>query len=298
MGKVLFFDIDGTLYDFYGKIPDSAVEALWVSKEQGNTISVCTGRSYAQIYPELRQEGIFDAVVAAAGADVRYHGEQVAHHVFGADRLGQLIRFFQRNGIGFFLQCADRCLMPRKFIPVVERTFASRFDPSEPGPVIDKIEQALGSITFDDDPDTIPIRCADTESVIYVGSPLNHEEINRFLETLDLRATPSSFKKEADESCGEITLRGITKSSGMKELLDYLGLLREDSVAFGDGPNDYEMLEFAGTSVVMGNGVEGAKERADLITDDVNRDGLAKAMERLDLLDGETPLLDAEKRGE
>jgi hydroxymethylpyrimidine pyrophosphatase-like HAD family hydrolase len=44
------------------------------------------------------------------------------------------------------------------------------------------------------------------------------------------------------------------------------------------------MLDTAGTSVVMGNGVPEAKALADLVTDDIDDDGIAKAMVRLGLI--------------
>ena len=50
----------------------------------------------------------------------------------------------------------------------------------------------------------------------------------------------------------------------MKVLLDYLGMEREDSIAFGDGPNDMEMIEFAYTGVAMGNAVDELKNIADM----------------------------------
>ena len=52
----------------------------------------------------------------------------------------------------------------------------------------------------------------------------------------------------------------------------------------GDGPNDLEMLQYAGTGVAMGNAMEALKAAADLVTDDVNRDGLYHAFERLRLI--------------
>ena len=43
--KVLFLDIDGTLVDFQGKIPESAKEALIRAKERGHHLVLCTGRT-------------------------------------------------------------------------------------------------------------------------------------------------------------------------------------------------------------------------------------------------------------
>ena len=53
MGKALFFDIDGTLVNFQGRMPDSAKRALLQSQKNGNFLVICSGRSVCQIYPWL-----------------------------------------------------------------------------------------------------------------------------------------------------------------------------------------------------------------------------------------------------
>ena len=66
--------------------------------------------------------------------------------------------------------------------------------------------------------------------------------------------------------------------------MDELKIGREDTIAFGDGPNDVEMLKFAGTGVAMGNAILAVKQYADMVTDKIDEDGLYHAFERLHLL--------------
>ena len=70
----------------------------------------------------------------------------------------------------------------------------------------------------------------------------------------------SSFQL-INSSDGEVTVRGIDKAYGMEQYLRYAGIRREDSAAFGDGPNDLGMLEYAGTGVAMGNAGAELKSR-------------------------------------
>ena len=44
--------------------------------------------------------------------------------------------------------------------------------------------------------------------------------------------------------------------------------------------NDIELFEAAGTSVAMGNGVEAVKKAADYVTETVDNDGAALAIEK------------------
>ena len=66
--------------------------------------------------------------------------------------------------------------------------------------------------------------------------------------------------------------------------MNYYGRDIEDTVAFGDGANDYEMLAAANIGVAMGNGTPEAKAAADYVTADCDEDGLQKALEHFGLI--------------
>ena len=53
---------------------------------------------------------------------------------------------------------------------------------------------------------------------------------------------------------------------------------QEEIIAFGDGENDMEMLQFAGIGVAMGNATDELKAQADYVTDTNENDGVAKAI--------------------
>ena len=70
----------------------------------------------------------------------------------------------------------------------------------------------------------------------------------------------------------------------MSKYIAYAGIAKEDTIAFGDGPNDFDMIEYAAVGVAMGNAVEGLKSRADLITKGIDEDGIAHALHTLGLI--------------
>lgn len=72
------------------------------------------------------------------------------------------------------------------------------------------------------------------------------------------------------------------KGNAVQKLCRLLGLDTQQAVAAGDQANDISMLETAGTSVAMINGVEDAKKAAGLITaSDNNHDGIAAILNTL-----------------
>ncbi len=68
-------------------------------------------------------------------------------------------------------------------------------------------------------------------------------------------------------------------------LLNHLGADRKDTIAFGDAKIDIPMLDYCQVGVSMGNGGPEILEMADMVTDDVEEDGLYNAFEELGLFD-------------
>ena len=56
-------------------------------------------------------------------------------------------------------------------------------------------------------------------------------------------------------------------------------------MAFGDGHNDIDMLEFVHIGIAMKNASDEVKEAADEVTDDIDHDGIYKALKKHHLID-------------
>ncbi len=78
----------------------------------------------------------------------------------------------------------------------------------------------------------------------------------------------------------EILPRGIDKAQSLAQLLNLLGMEREQMIACGDGYNDLSMIEFAGLGVAMENAVRPVRNAADYVTFSNNDDGVAHVVER------------------
>lgn len=120
--KFLFFDIDGTLVNFDGVLPESAKRALLAVRESGNQIFLCTGRSKCQIESRLWDFG-FDGIVAAAGAYVEYEGRILnSRHMSGA-QVARLIHFFENQQAVYMIQCTDKIVTTRRCADAMREQF-------------------------------------------------------------------------------------------------------------------------------------------------------------------------------
>jgi hydroxymethylpyrimidine pyrophosphatase-like HAD family hydrolase len=79
----------------------------------------------------------------------------------------------------------------------------------------------------------------------------------------------------------EISASGISKAATLAELAAQRGLSAADVVAFGDMPNDVEMLVWAGRGVAMVDGHPEAIAAADEVAPPLAEDGVAQVLERL-----------------
>lgn len=78
----------------------------------------------------------------------------------------------------------------------------------------------------------------------------------------------------------EVSPEGATKARGLKKLCEYLNVPVEESIAVGDASNDLDILKAAGLSVAMGNATDAVKSVANVVTEDCDHDGAAKALQR------------------
>lgn len=75
-----------------------------------------------------------------------------------------------------------------------------------------------------------------------------------------------------------------SKAKGIEAITARLGLQRDELMAFGDGGNDVEMLEYVGTGVAMGNAADHVKAHADFVTTSVDDEGILHALTTLKVI--------------
>ena len=79
----------------------------------------------------------------------------------------------------------------------------------------------------------------------------------------------------------EISAVGVTKGWRLREVCASLGVAAADVVAFGDMPNDLDMMGWAGTSYAMANGHESVRAAATHIAPANDQDGVAHVLSEL-----------------
>jgi Cof subfamily protein (haloacid dehalogenase superfamily) len=79
----------------------------------------------------------------------------------------------------------------------------------------------------------------------------------------------------------EVSAEGVTKGSALSRYCESRGITEDQVVVFGDEMNDYEMVAWAGTSIVMSNGSDRTKSVATKVTVSNDEDGVAVEAEAI-----------------
>lgn len=256
MIKAAFFDIDGTLFSHtIHAIPESTRMAVRLLREKGVKVFIATGRSLRETKRVPLGDMKFDGYVTLNGQICLDAEEKVLFEIpiAGEDRK-YLIDAFVNKKIPLTIVEKDRI-----YINYID----------------DSVIRAQKSVD-------IPLLPIDE----YRGAPIyqfigymNREETEKFAPKIPNCKITRWYEEGVD-----IISKEGGKANGIQKVLEYYGLTREESIAFGDSDNDMDMLEFAGIGVAMGNAVECVKEVADYVTARVDDDGILKALQHFEII--------------
>ena len=277
--KIIFLDVDGTLVDYEGRIPKSAIQAIRAARKGGHRVYICTGRSKAEVYQELWDIGL-DGMIGGNGSYVEDGGHVVLHQLITKEQCVRIVEKKKEKGLEFYLESNSG-------------VYASEHFAEKAQPAVREYSRRKGR----DGAEHMTVSQAFPD-MIY-GAGLYRDDLNKISYLLDSYQDFLDAKEQfadmengtwggAGETAlfGDLGVKGITKGNAAARLLDYLGAKQEDTIAFGDGPNDFDMLEYAAVGVAMGNAVAALKDRADYIAAGVDEDGVARALQELGLVQG------------
>ena len=79
----------------------------------------------------------------------------------------------------------------------------------------------------------------------------------------------------------ELAAAGITKGSGLDFLAERLGFTREETIAFGDGETDVELVDWAGYGIAVANAHPRVRAVASWVCPSAVDEGVAQVLEAL-----------------
>lgn len=257
MYKIVFLDIDGTLVNKEKVVSDATKEAVNQLKHKGLKVVLATGR------PPYHFRTIADALdiqsfVAFNGSYTCHEGQLVQAVALNRGALEKLVYLSTKNQHPLVFSNHEKAVCNASDHPEIIETFHS--------------------LKLDYKPEYHPDFWRETDlfqAMIYCNEPEETVYKQEIPELSFVRWHPLSV---------DIMPFHVSKATGIKAMLEHLGLSPDEAIAFGDGLNDKEMLTYVGMGVAMGNAHRDIKPYAKIVTKSNDEDGVAHALRELGLI--------------
>lgn len=276
--RLLALDVDGTLLDSRHQLTARTLEALQAAADHDIVFVLATGRRTTFVKPIAEQLPGTVYLIASNGAIVRpLHGDALFTRLLPRERARQVIQAldaWRRQAVVTFpVEGAGELVMEDAADALL--TFSGW------------LRQNLAWVRFCDPlEDSLRI---DPVQLMYGGTVEQMEQARQELLAAEcsrwLRLSQTVYPHR-DLSILDVLDREVNKGAALERLAARLGIAAEEVVAIGDNFNDLDMLEFAGTAVLMGNASADLDRPGWHRTLDNDHDGVARAVEEWVLTGG------------
>lgn len=251
---LLAFDLDGTIVTHDRVLPDPIRDAILAARDRGHVVTVITGRNRVGAARVLEALGVDCHYGTCQGARIHALGDN--HHVeltLEEDLVpGLLERLNAEPDTDFYLSTRD-ALYVRD--PAIARWSWAR----EEGQILRPLDA-------------------------YAGQPAHKFIVHtpraaHLFEELSAAHPHLAYYRWGTDYL-EVVASGGHKGNALRHIAQVHGIPMSETVAFGDGPNDLEMLSFAGRAVGVGHLAPGVAERIDEHVAPPEELGVARWLER------------------
>ena len=268
--RILALDIDGTLVGRDRTVRPGTAEAVARAARAGIRPVLCTGRRYRRALPVALQLGLDAPIVCNSGSLVKEPGDHSTlwRAELGAELMGELLAILNGRGEPA-VSIVDHGEAPPDFLVPARPTGRSLFD--------EYVERNGRYARVDPDWMRRPglgahfhlFAVGDRAAMLEVEAELLEALPGGLLRTFVLHTSAYT-----GTMC-EILHPAASKWSAVLHLAEQWGVGPDQIVAVGDDVNDLPMIEGAGLGVAMGHAPESVRLAADLVTSDLDADGVA-----------------------
>lgn len=261
--KMIVLDLDDTLLRDDHTISPRTKEALMTAQEKGVKVVLASGRptfGMRNVAKELRLEEYGSFILSFNGAKIINckTNEEIFSSTLSPEIVHNLFEISKTEDVWIHTYIGDDIVT----------------EENNPYTEIEGDITGMPIVVVDD------FKAAVTEPVVKI---LMNKEAERLVEVekkLQKQLEGQLSVMRSKPFFLEFTEHGVTKGTSLNQLIQKLGIKREEVIAMGDSYNDQAMIEFAGLGVAMGNAPDDIKEIANYVTDTNMNDGVAKVVEK------------------
>lgn len=272
--KCIAFDLDHTIVNSDGSISEATRKMIAEAITEGIAVIPVSGRAYATFPEAIRQMQGISYVVTSNGAAVydRRTDERIHGVALEAEDVHKILEYLSPlfedkqityeafvDGVAYagkdYVENPTLFGVPEQNVSYVKSTRNPQDD------ILDFMLQHSGKLDSLD---------------VVVDDPGLYQKVEKEI----LEITKQVYTTRAVSYRLEISHKNSGKAAGLRYVLDLLGIREEETIAFGDGDNDAEMLALAGVGVAMENATAACKASADTVCGSCEADGVAIYLQR------------------
>ena len=282
MIKLLALDLDGTLLNSRGVIPQKNIQAIREAEKIGVLVTIATGRRFRDARPVGLELKLNAPIICHNGALLKYAEslETVAVSILPKKTLHEILRVGREFGADAMLSCDphgkgvlfyDR--VSEENLPLQSYiSWSKTFHGDEAEDSIHHVENLEDVV---DDNETVHVSFSGTCRAMADFTEVLQNELKMSATILPTIYTHLDF------TLIDVLPSDASKGTGVEKLALLNKLTAENVMVIGDNFNDCEMLEYAETAVIMGNAapelLENEKYHTTLSNDE---SGVALAIEK------------------
>jgi Cof subfamily protein (haloacid dehalogenase superfamily) len=235
------------------------MRAITAAREAGIHVLLVTGRMFRSVRPYATAAGIDDPVVCYQGAVVAdpVSGEFLRHVPMPLEEAREVIAAIEVLGYTILVYVDDNLYVSHETRESAAYAGFQHLPVNVVGDLLTWLTETPTKLVTVGDPDEL--------------DGLEVEMKERFGGRLFISKSLPHFLEFASPE--------VSKGSGLEFAAERLGFSREATVAFGDGENDVDLLEWAGYGVAVANAHARVLAVADFVCPSVDEEGVAQVVE-------------------
>jgi Cof subfamily protein (haloacid dehalogenase superfamily) len=241
-----------------GTLRPRTIAALRRANDAGVRVVVVTGRMVQSVQRFLEPLGFREALVCYQGAAVvDEDGTWLRHEPISLELAREAIAAVQAEGYNPNVYVDDELYVSKDTESAQDYASFQHLNVHTVGNVLDWIAKPPTKLVCVGDPATL--------------NALEVRMKDRFGRRMHIAKSLPQFL--------EFAAPGVTKGAGLEFLSKHLGFTRDETLGFGDGENDIELMEWASYSVAVENAADKVKAIADWVCPPVSEEGVAQVVD-------------------
>ncbi|GKX68872.1 Cof-type HAD-IIB family hydrolase [Inconstantimicrobium mannanitabidum] len=280
MIKLIASDMDGTLLNNKHVISKENIEAIRKAEAAGVTFVIATGRKYDDVQPLIKAWDLQCQCILMNGAEYRDEKGNILEQInVDKNKAKQIINMMQQAGIAVEIYTNKGSFTTETKEKALEGA-TYRIMSFEPGISFEEATKQAKELPYFNRLQYITDIDDFLKSEVEIGKILAfHQDVELVtklrnnLKTIDGLAVASTFATN-------IEVNNVKAQKGiiLSEVVEKMGIKKEEVIVFGDSFNDYSLFTEFPVSFAMGNAMPEIKEIAKYITDTNDNAGVAKGI--------------------